>query len=222
MKVPRLPSIGINFSEAERSTIPILVAMGTRLVLVHVPMLYIHLYMWILGGTEKTYANSYMDRIPLEFRGYTVMHEENIGKEVLRPGGWTPHVEARSFNMFMGDDFSPYALFVVLQRDEGLDDSHGPERLAGLFIGGDGFATYDALYCQNDGTQAPYLVVLHNSGFHENLPGRDGLLEQIAVRCKVFPEWLLVSTWNTEAWNNYQQAESLPELHGRYLFKMSK
>jgi len=32
----------------------------------------------------------------------------------------------------MGNDFSPYALFVVLQRDKGFGNRHGPKYLAGL------------------------------------------------------------------------------------------
>ncbi len=64
MKALHLPSIGKNFSATERSTIPVLGAMDIRLVSVHVPILHIHLYTWILGGAEKTYVNSCMDPTP--------------------------------------------------------------------------------------------------------------------------------------------------------------
>ena len=184
----------------------------------------VHTFVYVDSGwSRENIRQQLYGPDPVRFRGYIVKHEENIGEEVLRPGGWAPHVEARSYNMFMGDDFSPYALFVVLQRDKGFGNRHGPKYLAGLFIGGDGFATYDALYCQNDGTQKPYLVVLHNGGFQEYLPGQGGLLEQIAVRSNVLPRWLLVSTENTKAWNNYKRVESFPECGGgpphlRFLF----
>jgi len=127
----------------------------------------------------------------------------------------------------VNDTFYPFALFVVLKRDEGHDDGHGPERLAGLFIGGDGFATYDALYCQGDGTPAPYLAALQDHGFGGNYGkfGRDGLLEQIAKKCSVWPEWLLVAD-NTQAWAGYERIPSCPEqggMHGheRHLYRLS-
>ena len=42
----------------------------------------------------------------------------------------------------------PWGMLAILQRDEEFDDQHGPQRIAILFLGADGVATYDALFCQ--------------------------------------------------------------------------
>ena len=68
----------------------------------------------------------------------------------------------------------------ILQRESGLNDAHGPSRLAILFLGADAIATYDALFCQGDGTRSPYVVVLQDHGFGGNYDsfGEGGTLEQ--------------------------------------------
>ena len=115
-----------------------------------------------------------------------------MSKSDLCPGGWKPHVDVselpEEFYRFV--DVIPYAMFVVLKRDDDHDDSHGPMRLAILFIGGDGYATYDALDCQPDGTPPPFLVVIEDYGFGGNTDqfAAGGLLEKIALRSGVFPK----------------------------------
>ena len=107
-----------------------------------------HAFVYVDHGVSK---ETIQDRLrwigSAGFRGYSVEHEEEVSESALRPGGWTRHVkmsELRAdFNHF--PDVIPYALFVVLKRDDDHDESHGPERLAIVFIGGDGYATYDAL-----------------------------------------------------------------------------
>lgn len=160
------------------------------------------------------------------FVGYSVEHEEEVSESDLRPGGWTQHVEPREVgrDSYSFAGVTPYGLFMVLKRNEDRDDSHGPERFAMLFVGGDGHATYDALYCQDDGTRPPFLVVVEDYGFGANFSAfaAGGLLEKIARRCDVYPKWLLVgprgSRGDYRPWAGYQDAEALPEpggMHGR-------
>ena len=150
------------------------------------------------------------------FRGYTVAHEQEVSKSDLRPGGWKPHVDLselpQEFYRFV--DVIPYAMFVVLKRDDDHDDSHGPMRLAILFIGGDGYATYDALYCQADGTPPD-----HGGGNPDQFAA-GGLLENIALRSGVFPKCLLVGKGKMgpfEPWSGYRDSGAASEpgaMHG--------
>ena len=160
------------------------------------------------------------------FRGYAIAHQESVSRDVLRPSGWTSHVsedEARDSARFRNGFVEPFGWFVALDRQGGGED-HGPRRLAILFIGGDGIASYDALYCQGDGTPAPFLAVIQDHGFGGNYSrfGQGGLLELIAGRTDVRPNFLLVGE-NSRPWTGYADTGASPEpggsgAHPRRLF----
>ena len=153
------------------------------------------------------------------FRGYALAHHEKVTEKDLRPGGWTPHIvkdEARGANDFRDAFTMPFAHFAMLERQVG-DEEHGPKRLAILFIGGDGIASYDALYCQEDGTPPPFLAVIHDHGFGGSYArfDRNGLLERIARRTRVLPEFLLVADCSTP-WSRYADTGADAEPGGQH------
>lgn len=152
------------------------------------------------------------------FRGYEVEHLEEVSELTLRPGGWTEHIDRSELRPGAYDFASvePFGLFAVLRRSETFEDAHGPRRLAILFVGGDGYATFDALYCQEDGTPAPFLIVIQDGGFSGNFDrfGAGGLLEYIARGRGVLPEWLLVGK-PSSAWPGYRDIGATPERGGR-------
>jgi len=80
-----------------------------------------------------------------------------------------------------------------------------------LFLFADGIAAYDALFCQDRGRRAPFLVLLHDHGFGGNYDrfGRNGLLERIADRAGVLPDYLFVAE-NTDAWRGYARCSDFP------------
>ena len=133
------------------------------------------------------------------FRGYAVEHEEPVEEGALRPGGWSAHVEPSEVggSAYGFASVTPFAWLVCLRREADCDDAHGPKRLAVLFVGGDGFATFDALYCQGDGAPPPYLVVAKDHGFGGNWDafGEGGLLERLATNAERRPKYLF-------AWGN--------------------
>ena len=138
-----------------------------------------------------------------KFKGYEVEYSEEIEQSTL-----LPRFHLRKFPRYSCICTPPvksFAFFVVLRREEGFDNMHGPKRLAVLFIGDDGFYTFNALYCLNDVTPAPYLVVVVDYGFGcaTNKFGQGGLLHQIALEHNVSPKWLLVGT-TTEPWDEYE------------------
>ena len=161
------------------------------------------------------------------FRGYAISHQESVSEDVLRPGGWTSHIsehDAGDSTRFRDSFVEPFGWFVALDRQDG-DRHHGPRRLAILFIGGDGFASYDALYCQGDRTPPPFLAVIQDHGFGGNYNrfGEGGLLELIARRTDVRPDFLLVGG-NSKPWTGYEDTGASPEpggsaAHPRRLFR---
>ena len=152
------------------------------------------------------------------FRGYEILCWQRINEDAVRPGGWSSHVseqEVSNSGLFVSDFAEPFGLFVVLERKDDCGEDHGPWRLAILFIGADGFASYDALYCQEDGTPSPYLVVVQDDGSGGNFDrfGKGGLLERIARRCSVRPKYLLVGE-PSEQWTGYEDTGARSELGG--------
>lgn len=180
-----------------------------------------HAFVYVDYGVSEQTVRDRVDRVGDDgFQGYKVEDEERVGESVLRPGGWTPHVKQWELSNAVSRssvNIRPFGWYAVLKRDEDRDDAHGPERFAMLFIGGDGFATYDALYCQQDGTSPPFLALLQDHGWGGNYDRfcKDGLLERIAQRCGVYPEWLLVGKPG-EPWNGYLDAGAKPEPGGEH------
>ena len=165
-----------------------------------------HAFVYVDQAVDWNTLSSRLTDPDQGFRGYVLVHHEKVTEKDLRPGGWTAHIkkdEARGANRFHSAFTKPFARFVVLERLHG-DEEHGPWRLAILFVGGDGFASYDALYCQEDGTPPPFLAVIQDHGFGGNHDrfDRHGLLEHIARRTGILPEFLLVADCSIP-WSGY-------------------
>lgn len=102
-----------------------------------------------------------------------------------------------------GNVIEPYYLHVVLCRKRNLDVKRGPKKLAILFIGRDGFETFDILYCNNNRIRPPYLIVVENNGNFGRHFGNEGQLHNYARDYNALPELLLVREGAT-AWDGYQ------------------
>lgn len=170
----------------------------------------------LFSSTRKSYER--LGDPEQGFRGYEILCWQRINEDAVRQGGWSPHVseqEVSNSGLFVSDFAEPFGLFVVLERKDDCGEDHGPWRLAILFIGADGFASYDALYCQEDGTPSPYLVVVqdHGSGGNFDRFGKGGLLERIARRCSVRPKYLLVGEFSKQ-WTGYEDTGARSELGG--------
>jgi hypothetical protein len=140
------------------------------------------------------------------FRGYHTLSRVRVGEWDLTPCGWIPHVRAADIppNAHCFSRPRGFGYFVILERDPELGDSHGGPRLAVLFLGADGIAAYDALFCQADSPAPPFAVVLQDHGFGGNYHrfGQGGLVETIARQCHAYPPWLLVAA-NTRPWKGF-------------------
>ncbi len=166
-------------------------------------------------------------------KGYKLLDLLELQENELTPHGWTPHCNVDMNRHNFGDSRppeGPFARFAVLQRKDSFDDDHGPERLAYIHVGGDGYATFDALFCQ-EAFNLPYAVLLQDHGFGMNwnrdgFGGEENLLRQLAQGSgKPQPEWLFVAE-HTEPWPGYQRASG-PDRGGmhwvdRFLYKSQK
>ena len=120
--------------------------------------------------------------------------QQLVGQNNWRP----PHGDLSDGNVI-----EPYYLHVVLCRMRNLDQTHGPQKLAILFIGRDGFETFDNLYCQNNGIRPPYLIVVEDMGICGGRFDNEGQLHNYARRYGALPELLLVGD-NSIVWDGYR------------------
>jgi hypothetical protein len=139
------------------------------------------------------------------FRGYQTVARLHLVESDLVPGRWVPHVGPADLPP---DRYRfaapPFGFLEVLEREPEFDDGHGARRLAVLFLGADGIATYDALFCQGYRRPQPFAVVVqdHGWGGNDDRFGRGSLLERLAIRHEAVPRWLLVAE-NSDPWDGF-------------------
>jgi hypothetical protein len=106
------------------------------------------------------------------FRGYTPVALRSVQKEELIPNGWQmqipPGVNREQYMRYFEQLQPPFAKWIVYQRDENQGAHHGPERFSLLYIGGEGVATYQALYWTNRATPAGLGIIQPGTGWGFN------------------------------------------------------
>jgi hypothetical protein len=187
-----------------------------------------HCFVYVDYGIEQNTLKKKLQDAHENFLGYHTFARVQLSERDLSPNGWRSHIEVnyRPLHGRPHINITPFGFLEVLERDQNLDDNHGPCRLAIVFLGADGIAAYDALFCQNNGALPPFAVVLQDHGFGGNYDefGQHGLLARIASDCRVIPELLLVAK-NTQAWNGFALIQNLQGYAGgmhehiRYLYE---
>lgn len=169
-------------------------------------------YFW-----EEADIKASLDHPRRHFKGYHTLARISLTPEKLISGNWRPHAQP-THGWATQPNIQPFGFVEVLERDADFGPEHGADRLAILFLGADGHATYDALFCQAGQTKPPYAILLQDHGFGGNYSafGRDGLMEKIATMTGRKPELLLVAE-NTKAWEGYEKIPQCdPDIGGRY------
>lgn len=155
------------------------------------------------------------------FRGYRIFDSIDLTEKDIAPNGWRPHVQPTREQIEQMQHFARtkgFATLVIFERTEEYDEEHGPTRFAIIFVGGDGIATYDAVFC-NKNAPAPFCVVLQDHGFggNWNYFGRGGLMERAAEATNVYPKLVLAATTDsTEIWDGYTKCHCSPILGGMH------
>lgn len=150
-------------------------------------------------------------------RGYRPLTVAPLQESDLAPHGWTTHVDPARFGGVHTTARPPggaFGLWAALERKAEFTDDHGPSRIAILVVGGDGIATFDALFCQADSGPPAWAIVLQDHGFGGNWTnfGGDSLLWKRAAARP--PRWLLVAD-DTQAWSGYERVSS-PDTGGMH------
>ncbi len=169
------------------------------------------------GISEERIKNELEDPM-YRFSGYHTLASIPLSVDQLSPNGWVHHLAQKNIeNSLRFNNVSPFALFVILERDHNLSEDHGARRLAILFLGADGIATYDALFCQQE-IFCPFVVFLQDHGFGGQYSpfGGGGLLESLAYAQRAIPMWLIVAE-NTRSWRYFNRVPDIDgDLGGRH------
>lgn len=120
------------------------------------------LYIYVDYLVSRKDAEAQLAETP--FRGYRRIGLINMKMSDLTPKSWRPHIRPsrepiESMRQFAPVD--PYGFMAIFERDQNLTDEHGAKRFAVIFIGGDGMATYDAVFANGNMTP-PLAVVLQD------------------------------------------------------------
>lgn len=187
------------------------------------------------GVSRETVLSWLAPESPEKLRGYRALGHVDLTMADLIPDGWHPPAflsaeEKRGIaegELQQLRSIKPYAMFIVFDREESLDDQHGPTRLAVVFLSGTAQITYHALFCQR-GCAAPFGMLLQNHGFgggnFDPLHFREGsLLHRFARQADKLPRFIL----GEEAWSGYKQLTDEPSVGGmhsnrRHLFERSE
>lgn len=174
----------------------------------------------VFGSTRAAHCFVYADySVPIEnlqaelnhpryrFKGYTTFARIALTERDIAPYSWVKHIQSSEIkpSVYSFASVTPFGFLEILDRDPLFDEAHGARRLAVLFLGADGFAAYDALFCQAN-RNPPFAVEVVDHGFGGNYDwfGQGGLLEKLARRCGVFPPWLIVAE-TSRPWEGYDR-----------------
>lgn len=142
------------------------------------------------------------------FPGYDIVYERDIFESFFLSMFRQPYSFVADFGLDFGEDVycvfayrhserknfdtvKHYVKFLVFKRKTDLGDSFGAERFALLFIGGDAFPVFNALYANKNANLFAMLIDDYGYGGQYARYGNGQLLHKIALRCNVFPELIL-------------------------------
>ncbi len=105
-----------------------------------------------------------------EFLRYSVLASRKLRPEELIPNGWNPQLppnfNLETANRFRNANVQPFATWIVYEKKENFNVEHGPQRFSLLYIGGEGVATYQAIYWTN--FQSAKVIIITDHGFGGN------------------------------------------------------
>ena len=162
----------------------------------------------------------------LNFSGYDQISNRQVCQDELVPQGWQPpKLRPEDGNHTRNADSikPPFAIWAVYDRKPEVCPEHGPKRFSLLYIGGDGAATYHALFYSHQVSPAVVALIQPGTGFGGNWTDFEDSGQVFARLVREnpagMPDHLLYGGWGDgghyrEApWPEYQTAGLI--LHGR-------
>jgi hypothetical protein len=106
------------------------------------------------------------------FNGYSVFATRSLKQIDLTPNGWEmrlpPNLNLVEYNNYKNSYTIPFAKWIVYERDDDKNEEYGPKRFSLLYIGGEGIATYQAIYWSNNETPKALAIIQPGHAFGLN------------------------------------------------------
>ncbi len=159
------------------------------------------------------------------FQGYHIIATRSLVKADLAPMGWKPKLPPE-FNLQEyqreSDKWKPFSSWIVYERDTDRTDQHGPIRFSLLYIGGEGVATYQALYWTNKIAARALAIIQPGTGFGGNwtdFNSESGPLAwvintNLAGTPDIIYNGGYGQNYNDFGWKNYKQERIISNYYG--------
>jgi hypothetical protein len=160
------------------------------------------------------------------FIGYRVLANRNIAPTELIPNGWNPSLPPR-FNksnyMHYRSEWQQFMHWTVYEREESRTEDHGPERFSLLYLGGEGVATYQALYWSNRAKPKALAIIQPGTGFGLNwtdFKDKDAAFAWVVNQNPTGTPDLIYyggigSNYTNLDWNDYQECRTISSYYSR-------
>ncbi len=161
------------------------------------------------------------------FSGYHLLGCRDVTHSELTPNGWSPTfppgIDKQQYMQYSAD-WKPFIMWSVFERDAIRDESHGPERFSLLYLGGEGVATYQALYWTNNISARAIAIIQPGTGFGLNwtdFRDENGALAWVinnnpAGQPELYYYGGYGSNYNNFNWRNYQINRKIENYYGNF------
>jgi hypothetical protein len=106
------------------------------------------------------------------FHGFTVFAMRNLKQHELTPNNWQmqipPGLTPAEYFRYSSQFKRPFAKWVVYERVPEKGEDFGPRRFSLLYIGGEGIASYQALYWTNNACPKAVAIIQPGISFSNN------------------------------------------------------
>jgi hypothetical protein len=150
------------------------------------------------------------------FYGYNIVGSRPVKKEELIPSGWKmeipPNIDMQRYYMHKNFIKSPFAYWAVYERKPEFDKNHGRKRFSLLYIGGEGVATYQALYWANKKSAKALAIIKPGHGFGgnwANFERQDGPLGWVVLNNKSGQPDIIFYLGDNLDWEGFKLIETI-------------
>ncbi len=121
---------------------------------------------------DYAYGEDSLNEDMNDFHGYKVLATRSLQQHDLTPNGWSmvmpPGLDLQQYHMFKDAYKTPFAKWIVYERVPEKGEDFGPKRFSLIYIGGEGIATYQAIYWTNNACPKAIAIIQPGHAFGLN------------------------------------------------------